>query len=149
MVALILGHAVAHPATAKDCCIVQKSSASKSADEPLFRNIQDRTSMPPEQRDVLQQLINIPDLNHLRGVLELYLTRNQQLSDDEFATLKELLDITTELSDLEREKSAPEEPLEIDQTEQNKSSEEVVTPQARPQLPKELLFHPLPQLRPM
>ena len=69
MPALILGYAVAHPATANDCCNAQNSSASESTYELLFHNIQDRTSMSPEQRDVLQQLIKIPHLNHLKGVL--------------------------------------------------------------------------------
>jgi rubrerythrin len=142
---LLSGLFVSRLALAEECCSIAASNEQPRVYRQLLRSIQDGSGLPPEQRDVLQQLMNAPEMDHLRSVLELYLTRDRRLSDDDFETLKELLAITTQLSDLEREKSEAPGPTMNEQA----PKEEPAPPLAPRPSPGDMLYHSIPPLKPL
>ena len=71
---------------------------------PWLQRIQSDEPLPPQQRDVLEQLLATPAAADLKPVFELYLNRNRKLTDKDFETFSKILTTVRELEALEGQK---------------------------------------------
>lgn len=114
------------------------------SDEPLS----------PDQEDVLKRLLETPIDTDLKVVLQLYLDRNQKLSDEDFQTFSSILNTVLELEKLEKQRALdqkaekPNAPETPDNPGQSPASDEK-NPPVSPPVDLDLLYHGPAPMRPL
>ncbi len=128
--------------------------------------IQTGEPLPPKQRRVLEELLELPAASELKTVFELYLDRNQKLTDKDFETFSKILQTARELEELEKKKQVEvarepsDSPLEEQQQREEELPQTNFNPErspstaekeqpSRPSVDLDFLYHDVRPMRPL